>query len=223
MKKLSSFILLFLCLIVSFSACKEKNKTLEPYLSELRSNTYYGQSQNYEVKAGYGFKETLPNNDGKVSNKEYSLTFKLIGKETDDATYTLSFSFKEKQFSDTFKLNPVTHSLTAKINVDGFDLQEFTVQISSASNMESVTLKTTVPDGTMHYSSALKALEKNQKELIDSYKDKNGNFIGEICARVVVKEDKAYWYIGLTDKNGDLKAFLLDGVTGEVLAIREVF
>ncbi len=223
MKKLSRCILLILCLIIGLSACKEKAQTLEPYLSELRSSSFYGQSQNYQVKAGYGFKEISPNNDGKVLEKEYSLTFKLLGKETDNATYTLSFSFLDKQYSDTFKLNPVTHSLTAKINVDGFNLNEFTVQISSASSTESVTLKSTVPDGTMSYLSALEALEKNQKELIDSYKDKNGNFIGEICARVVVKDDKAYWYIGLTDKNGDLKALLLDGVSGEVLAIREVF
>ena len=50
MKKLSRCILLILCLIIGLSACKEKAQTLEPYLSELRSSSFYGQSQNYQVK-----------------------------------------------------------------------------------------------------------------------------------------------------------------------------
>ena len=223
MKKFLLSLLLILCIVLPFSACKKQEQTLEPYLSELRSNSYFGQSENYTVKAGYGFNIVSHDSDGAASTTEYAITFKLVGKETEAATFVLSFSFKDKQYSANFKLNPVTHSLTVKINLEGFNLNEFNVQISSASSSESVTLKSTVPSGTLSVSQTLKCLEKNQKELVDSYRDKNGNFTAKICARIVVKDEKAYWYIGLTAKNGELKAFLLDGKSGEVLAIREVF
>ena len=222
MKKFLWLLLFILCLIIPFSACKKQEKTLEPYLTELRSDSFYGQSQNFTIKAGYGF-SYIPTNDGKDTVKQYALTLKLTDGYEHDVSYTISFSFKDKTYSSKLTLNPVTHSLTTKINVEGFNLKEFTVQISSASNSESAILKSTVPDGTISYLTALKYLEKNQAELISSYRDKSGNFTADICARVVVKDDKAYWYIGLSDKTGDLKALLLDGKTGEVLAIREVF
>ena len=97
------------------------------------------------------------------------------------------------------------------------------MQISSGTDTENVQLKSTVPKNAISYSTALKYLQKNQRELIKTYCDSDGNFKGEICARIVVKDQKPYWYVGLTDKDGNLKALLIDGFNGEVLAIREIF
>jgi hypothetical protein len=41
--------------------------------------------------------------------------------------------------------------------------------------------------------------------------------------RVLVKDNHAYWYIGLCDTEGKLKALLIDGFDGKVLAVRDIF
>ena len=48
---------------------------------------------------------------------------------------------------------------------------------------------------------------------------------GEIftSVKVIVKDDKPYWYVGIASGGGNLKALLIDGFSGEVLAIREIF
>ena len=40
--------------------------------------------------------------------------------------------------------------------------------------------------------------------------------------RIIVKKEKPYWYIGLINQDGTTKALLVDGFSGEVLAIRKI-
>ena len=82
-------------------------------------------------------------------------------------------------------------------------------------------MKSTLPKGTISYKKALEYLQKNQSELVKSYYD-DGEFKAEICMRVLVKDNHPYWYIGLTNST-NTKALLIDGFSGEVLAIRDIF
>ena len=84
-------------------------------------------------------------------------------------------------------------------------------------------MKSVVPTNTISYEKALDNLYNNQSHLINAYTDKDGNFNAEIYMRVVVKNDKSFWYIGIANGNNNLKALLIDAVTGEVKAIREIF
>lgn len=63
---------------------------------------------------------------------------------------------------------------------------------------------------------------ENQPDLINSYKSENGYNL-EIQMRITVKKDKPYWFVGLTSTSGDHKVLLLDGYTGNALAVRDVF
>ncbi len=222
MKKLMTFILVVLCTITLFSGCKSDNP-LEKYVSELRCDVFYGQSENFTIKAGYGFKETPYNNDGKARSRQNLLTFRLLDKETDDISYSLTTSINDVEYKKEFKLNPVSHTLTTAIEIDEFNLKEFSITINSGSGAETVTLTSQLPDNTINYLTALNHLEKEQSELIKSYYDVDGNFKAEIYARVLVKDEKPYWYIGLASGGENLKALLIDGFSGEVLAIREIF
>ena len=222
MKKFITLFLAILCAVTLFCGCKGGNP-LEKHVSELRSDVFYGQSENYTVKAGYGFKETPYNNDGTARSRQNLLTFRLLNKETDDVSYSLTTTINETQYKTVFKLNPVSHALTATIEIDGFNLKEFSVTINSGANTETITLLSQLPENTINYLTALNHLEKEQSELIKSYCDVDGNFNAEIYARILVKDGKPYWYIGIASGNENLKALLIDGVSGEILAIREIF
>ncbi len=222
MKKIISLLIAFSFLITTFCACS-KEQSLAPYVSELRSAIYYGESPNLSLRAGYGFKEQPFTNDGKVGKTISALTFKLYDKETDDVTYNLSFHYLESEYKSTFNLNPVTDTLTCTIEIDNFNKREFTVKIVYGSNTEEITLKSLVPENTLTFEKALSSLQKNQPTLISHYTDTEGDFNAEIYVRILVKEDRPYWYVGLASGKNSLKALLIDGFSGEILAIREIF
>ena len=87
---------------------------------------------------------------------------------------------------------------------------------------ESVTLTSALPQETIDNAAALEYLEANQSALIAACTDENGNFSAEIVQRVLVKDGAPYWYFALKRDNG-VKALLVDGLKGDVLAVREVF
>lgn len=224
MKK--TFILTFIIITVFslsiFCGCKPTNP-LYDHVSELRSNIFQGSNDDYVIRAAYGYREKPYSNDGEKHDHEYKLMFKLIDKETDDVTYTVSLTYQGQEYKSDFSLNPVKHDLVAEISIDNFCLKEFEINISTASTTKTFKLKSILPENTISYTTALDYLYKNQRAMIDALTDENGNFNAEIFERITVKNGKPYWYIGIATGHGNLKALLIDGFTGETLAIREIF
>ncbi len=219
-KKLIFLISIFCCFSILLG-CQSK-PTLNEYVSELRYNCFESVDSNLKITAGYGFVEENAKKDGAVNTKYYLLTFKLLGIQTENVTYSLAFRYQDKDYTATFKLNPVTHGYIAHIEIDNFSLNEFDISLSNGSNVQNVRMKSIVPENTITYQKALSHLQDKQRELIASYYDENGMFTAEICAKIIVKDAHPYWYIGLSTKD-NTKALLIDGFTGELLAIRDVF
>lgn len=221
MKFLRAFIL---CLILSFSltGCAVVNP-LYSHVSELRSDLFFGDGELYSVSACYGFKEFPFDNDAKVGTRKYALHFKLNDVHTVDASYSLTLTYADESYSADFKLSPVTHTVTAAFEIEGFNLKEFDVTVSSGGVNETITMTSILPQNTITYTTALDFLYKHQRQLVDGYVNLEGEFDAEIYARVIVKNQTPYWYVGIASGNGNLKALLIDGFNGDVLAIREIF
>ncbi|MBR5900232.1 MAG: hypothetical protein IKZ38_02415 [Clostridia bacterium] len=209
------------CSTLTFSGCKNQ-EDLTPYLSQLHDKVYLGENE-YSLKSVYGFKETPFLNDGKIGDKEWALNFTLKADETSQTEYLLQFKYNSTEYSKKFTLNAVKGALTCSIKIDEFTANEFMVELIVGSKSYPITMRSTLPEGTLSYKDALSSLLKEQKTLIENYEDENGNFNGEIRLRVIVKDDKPYYYAGLIGKDGNLKALLIDGLNGKILAVREVF
>ena len=213
--------ILLLCIsLMLFSGCKS-SPTLDGYVSELRSNCYQSVESDFLISAGYGYVEKLPNLDGKTTQRIYALVFRIKGISNENVTYHIALTFNGKEYKTTFRLNPVTHTLSAIIPVENFNQNEFDVTLSYSSTSKIVKMKSTLPKGTISYSKALLYLQKHQSALVNSYYV-NGEFNAEICLRVLVKDNHPYWYVGLSNSQST-KALLIDGLSGEVLAIRDIF
>lgn len=204
-----------------FAGCK-KDEGLMPYVSELRAEIYSCDSQDYNIKAFYGFKESPFVNDGNVGEKVYTLTFRMTGEEISEAERTVYLTYKGAEYKAAFALNPVSGALVATAEIENFNLKEFSALIISGSERHTANFKSVLPKNTIDCPAALKFFQTHQSALAQSYCDENGNFNAEIYARVLVKEDKAYWYLGFANGNNRVKALLVDGVTGDVLAVRDV-
>lgn len=222
MEKRLSLLLTILCLLCFFTACS-KPFSLEQNVSQLRLELFEGENENFSLKASYGFIETPFVNDGKVGTKVNQLNFKLLNKETDVAEHVLCLNYNGVSYKSPFKFDPLTHSMTASIKLDHFNLKEFDVEIRTASSVQTISMKSILPLDTMDYKTALKSLVNNQPELINNYRTDGNAFNGELYVRIVVKDQKAYWYIGIATGNEQLKALLIDGKNGDVLAVRDIF
>ena len=221
MKKIFLCLSIFLCFILVLSGCKNES-TLSPFVSELRSNCYQSQNSDFDISAGYGFIEVNKNFDGKKGQVAHVLSFRLNQIQNDMITYNVSLTFNGKDYKSTFKLNPVSHNLTALLPIENFNLNEFDITLSYGSNTNVIKMKSTLPKNTISYTKALSCLQKSQAQLLKTYYDSNGNFNAEISLRVLVKDNHPYWYVGLSNDNGT-KALLLDGLTGKVLAVKDIF
>ena len=221
LKHFITFVFIFCTLVIPFG-CTRINP-LEKHVSELRQDVFIGQSENFSVKAHYGFKETPFNNDGKARERIYYLTFRLLNLADSSVTYTLTMQYNGQTFNSTFKLDPVSHSLNCAIEMEDFNQKNFNVTLSNGSYSEVLSLSSTLPNGTITYLEALDKLRAEQTQLLKAYEDEDGNFNAEIYVRVIVKDSKPYWYVGIASGNNSLKALLIDGLSGEVLAIREIF
>ena len=222
MKKFWMFLTVFLTLICFLTGCS-KQEGLEKYVSELRSDAFYGETENFKLKAWYGFRETPYNNDGQVKDRVYLLQFRLLDQETSEIAFTVFFNYNQTEYSKQFSHSPISHALTAEIPIDNFKEKEFIVIIKYSDESIEISLKSILPQGTVSYVKALESLKNSKPELIKTFTDNDGNFKAEIHARIVVKDEKSYWYIAFSQGKESLKALLVDGKTCEVLAIREIF
>lgn len=218
---------IFLCLL-SFAFClggctHTKTQGLSEYLSELRTATYFGQEQDFVVKAYYGFKETPYNNDAVSQKRVFNLTFFLPQERDFNAQIQLCFTYNNVEYNKVFEHNPTSDRLETQIQIDSFDQKEFCIKISKSSKSVDVQMKSIVPQNALSYQDALACLIKSQQQLINNYYDQNGKFCAEIRMRILVKDQKPFWYVGFYTANDGVKALLIDGIDGKVLAIREVF
>lgn len=201
-----------------FSSCK-KEEDFTPYICELKLDVYASNTDEVNLKAHYGFND---NENANSTTHVYGLYFYLTGVEEDNITRTVTLRHGDKTLVETFHLNPVTDRITAFMEIKNFNEKSFSVTLNEGSTKHEITLSSTLPEKTLTYKNALSALKKEQGALLDSYKNADGEFNAKLIMRVLVKDNKPYWYVGIKKDDG-LKAFLLDGITGKTLAVREVF
>ena len=215
------FAAVFICLL-TLSAC-EKGNPYEKFVSEARTEIYSGTSENYDISAYYGSREQPALNDGEIGEKIYVLSLRVNNGGIDQVKRTVTLEYERETYSGELKLNLVTGVYGTEIEIKNFSPKEFTVTVSSGSDKEEVLLSSDIPENTIDYRTALNCLTEKQAELLTIYKDAQGNFNGEIRLKLLVKSGKPYWYVSLCAKSGKIRALLLDGFTGEPLAVREIF
>ena len=219
-RKFYTALCLFLILITCvFASSCAKTSELEQFILELRCNLYYGECESVKLNAHYGFDL---NDNTASTNPIYGIYFHLSSTDIDNVSRTVSYVENDKTYTAEFKLDPVTNKMTAFIEIADFNKNEFAVSILEGSENHEIKLTSLLPENTLTYHKAMEVLENTQKPLIDAYKNEDGSFNASIIMRVIVKKEKPYWYVGFKKPDGNLKAFLLDGITGETLAIREV-
>ncbi len=216
------FILLFLILPFAFTlcGCEEQNPYVK-YVSDLQQDIYSGEIDGVHVTAVYGFREYPFINDGTAGEPVYGYVFKL-DIIPDDVHRSIEFENDGKTYGAAFELDKVTSEYKARVEIEKHFENGFTVNFIRGSEKTPVTLDSVIPENCLNFEQALLILLNEQKSLIDAYTT-NGVFNAELYMRVFVKNGAPYWYVGIASGNDKLKALLIDGTTGKLIAVREIF
>ena len=206
----------FFLFLFALSGCKQTVDYFS-YVSEFRNNIFLAETDGLYLRIHSVLKETPYAADG-VAHESSARTEVFLSAPEGTQNYTFTMEVDGKQyggelaydnvkaeyfFSCTLDVSQAT-SLPCRI-VYGEKELHFTAQSVRTANMISI-------------DTLLRVLETEESELFTSMTDKYG-FAGEIYIRLIC-EDAPYYYVGVIDRNGVVNAFLINALSGKILAKR---
>lgn len=207
-------LLLIFTLCFSTLACNNQ-PDLHSFVNNATTNLYYGENEELKLKGAYSFSAE------KSGKTLYYFSVIILSPHEDLVTYSLQFNLSGKDYSLNFSLSPVSNRLTAKIEIPKTEFSAVELTVQKGSEQKVITITSILPKNCLDYKSAVNSLCVSQKKLIENYYE-NGVFNGKISARILDNKNEFYWYIGLFNSQNDEKAFLINAINGEVLAIRDI-
>lgn len=215
-KKVLAIIVILVVVMASIS-CKD-SVDLSIYVSELRSAIYEGKDNNVTLTVYAEEREDPFIIDGFVGELKKVLIVKLQseGRSIDSASVLLSFDGVSCE--GDFEYSPLNGKYCTEIFVEKLPSSPVINAVFKCGE-ESVNLelKTQVNNGNLSYSEVLDSVRKYDSNTVKELFD-NTNVSTEIHIRLISDKNKNYYYVGFSEKSGKIYAYLVDGVSGEVLA-----
>lgn len=218
MKK-SIILLVAFCLLLFVSSCKN-DIDLEMYLSEKRTSVYFVKSEDYSLTV-YGEEREDPFiSDGYVGTSKKFITVRLedYQKSLDDASVTITFD--GVSLTGKFEYSPLNGKFCTELETESLPTStEITAVIKNGGEENTLTLKG-CPLGGIDYKTALSSVSKSAKTEIENMLNQTSSL--EVRLRIILEEDRLYYYVSLIDKTGKTLAYLVDGASGEILASKTI-
>ncbi len=152
--------------------------------------------------------------------KAYYFKFSLSGEVSPTLSYSISFNLNGKEYKENFTFNPISNALTSLVKTDKNNEKTLSATLLCGDKAESYNLASIIDKELISISTALVNLKDKVPSLISAYTDKNGNFIADIIFKISVINTNYYYYVEFNGENVKTVAFLINAVTGEVLAVR---
>ena len=215
-KSLFSLLSCLLILICAFfmPACKKGVDYLS-YVSELRSNILLAQTDEFALRVFATQKETPYTADG-VKREMTSRAEIYLTAPSGIKNYSVGFDVNGESYGGELSYNNVNGEYYFACTLDISNQKELTVVISCENQTTTLVAKSVLSQNVLTPKDALFTLIDAQQDTFSALTDEYG-FAGEIRVRLIY-EETPYYYIGVTDKNGNTTAFLLNASTGKVLA-----
>ncbi len=210
-------VLLLLCALCGAFGCKTAVDYTE-YISELRSNIFLAQSEEFSLRIYAVKKESPYVADGVCEEVSPRMEVYLLAPEGAQ-TVTLSLLLDGNEVGGELSYDNVKgeYFFSRTLELSGYSTLPCTLRYGEKE--VKLTATSVLTERTLPAEVVLKNVRENAPELFSSLTDKYG-FAGEIYIRLLY-EDAPYYYVGVLDRTGKAYAFLLSGETGKLLAKRE--
>jgi len=209
--KFLTIILILLCL--PFYSCHSSNKE-ENYVSQLRKNVFYGENSDICVKVYSEEREHPFINDAKANPRESFIIVKVLNS---DKLTSVKVSYLKQNYSATCQYNIASTSMDCTIKVSSLPANAVFVTVETEESSTRVECLSQLKNNTISPFSALDKVKTQQKDFISSLTN-NGTFNAEIYIRLICEGDYNFYYVGFAQGNNKITAFLVDGITGEIIA-----
>lgn len=215
-KSLFHLLFIFTAILFILGACKKQINYFE-YVSELRSNIYIATTDEFTIKAYYSLRESPYLSDGIKQETEPRLEIYLYTLSYDEKA-EIKFEIDKKNYQGEMSYDNSTNRYyyIESIKIDELDRIDFTI-IYGDKTIE-LTANSVIQNDILTAREILDKFVKSEPETISLLSAK-GKFLGEFSIRLIEKGE-LYYYIGVFDKNGNVKSYLLDAKTGKILAKR---
>ena len=199
----------------ALGGCTKNAVDYTDYISENRYNIYLYSDGGTEIKIYCSEKESPFVADGIKGNINALTEIYLQFDEGFDEVYVTSPSFTGGEASYLTVKGCWYLSFSGYRDEDGIELT-----VTCDGESRDYTLETILYDGVMSAEETLQYAVDYDGATFESLK-RNGIFYGEIFLRLLYDAGKCYRYVGVCDRDGKIKAYLLDGETGRVIAERD--
>ncbi len=226
-RRIKTYFTVISCALFIFSSgllCSCKTDKIMNCVTTYLSNSYSGENQNVSLLASYGFEtKTLTDktNNKTQKIKVYSLNVILKDVLLTEVTYGASVTFNGKDYKGTFSFSPIKNVYVAKIDIENFFVDNFDITVSYSGVNVVVNMSSTISKDILPLEKALERINETTN-VFDVFMDGNQNYDMKIFAKVLSRKEKTYYYVSVSNSQ-KMYAFLIDAVSGEMLAKRTVF
>lgn len=197
---------------VTLCACAQEIN-LADFISERRAQVYLYADDDIEVKVHISSRETPYLSDGYCGEMsdvceifiKFSQSPESVDAHIDGRGGEMSYMSVTDNFYLSFAGTDTGDSVVVDLVCDGEE--------------RSVTAPSVLYDGVISPEAALESAKSYDADCFDALTD-GKNFEGEIYVRLLADEGRCYYYVGLTDREGNTHAYLVDGENGSVIAER---
>lgn len=216
MKKIALCVVLLFAF--QFAGCK-KNSEYEDKISQLRYDVLYGETDDFDVTAYVEKREDPVCQDGLAGETTNFLTFKI---EFDRDTVlksspVIEFETDGIKYRKETEYKPLSDFVYCFFSPKKLPDKKLNVKITTDEKSETVTLLSVKTKSTLTYNEALNSLIKSKTPSATEIFD--GKTPYEIKIRLIYSDGYECYFIGLETKEKSV-GFLLDGSTGEIIAIK---
>lgn len=218
MKKILCFLTATLLLWI-FTGCSAEPDLTE-YVSEFRSDIYSGTEGTYTITASYAEREYPYEADG-IPGKMSSLFEVALSAEENTKTYTLTYTLGGQTYEDELSFDSVrmVHVCSRSLPQPTEKEIRFSVRDTEGGDPVVITAASVKSENALPLGALLSAVSAAEKDRFAALTS-GSSFAGELYVRLLCENEQNYYYIGLTDKNGETYAMLTDAETGEIIATR---
>ena len=201
--------------VVPLSSCGAKGPDYASFISEKRTDVYLYEDDDVSLKVYVTERETPYLSDGyKGSTGEVCEIFAKFTSPPQTVTATMGDSGGEMSYmavTDSYYL-----SFTGGAPEGGA-----TIELTRDGESADYTAESVLYDGVISCERAPECARQYAGDTFSAPTDGN-NFRGDTYVRPLADDGKCYYYVGVIDREGNTKAYLVDGEKGSVIAERDM-
>ena len=176
------------------------------------------KDENYSLRVYALTKESPYATDGIVSKLHTRTEIRLLA-PSGEQTYSVFFMLNDTEYGGEMSFDNVKSEYYYACPVDVSGCNELSIRLVCDTTERVYNAKSVITSDTISPKQALALLVEKETDFFNGLTDKYG-FAGEIHLRLLY-EEAPYYYVGITDRQGNETAFLINAVTGQILAKRQ--